>query len=230
MKSIGLIGGMSWESTAQYYSLLNQEIRSRMQGLHSAPIWLHSVDFEPIEKLQSEGKWDEAGEFLAQIALKLENSGAHAIALCTNTMHKVAPKICEKISVPFLHIAHICAKALLEKGIDEVLLLGTRFTMNEPFYTEILNSYNIKVHIPSNPSKIDSIIFNELCLGVIKPDSKSFYIDAICEAQRLYPNIGGVILGCTEIGMLLKEHDSKLPLFDTTLLHVKAIADFVTSK
>jgi aspartate racemase len=229
MKTVGLIGGMSWESTAHYYTLLNQEIRERLGGLHSASLLLHSVDFAPIEELQRKGRWSEAGEILAQIAFNLQQSGCDAVALCTNTMHKVAPQICQKISIPFLHIAHITAKALKEQNIDEVLLLGTRFTMTEPFYSQILGEHGIKVQIPQNTTRIDEIIFKELCLGVVEPRSKAFYLESIQDMSQKHPSIGGVILGCTEIGMLINQKDCALPLFDTTVLHVRAIADFVTS-
>jgi len=229
MQSIGLIGGMSWESTSHYYTKINRAIGRAKGGLHSAPLWLHSVDFAPIEALQREGKWEEAGQKLVHIARHLERSGAQGIALCTNTMHKVAPLICGAITVPFLHIASATAQTLLENKVTEILLLGTRFTMQEPFYKEVLTQHGITVHVPEETKELDRIIFEELCKGKVCNSSKSYYQRTILEHLRLCPTTQGVVLGCTEIGMLLEVSDAPIPLFDTTDIHVDAIVKFILS-
>ncbi|MBE0495762.1 MAG: amino acid racemase [Campylobacterales bacterium] len=227
MQSIGLIGGMSWESTSHYYTKLNRAIGAAKGGLHSAPLWLHSVDFAPIEVLQREGKWEEAGKQLATAAAALERAGAQGIALCTNTMHKIAPMISEAISVPFLHIAHATARALLDENVREILLLGTRFTMQEAFYKEVLIEQGIRVHIPQETAEIDRIIFEELCKGKVCEPSKAYYVRVIQEHLNAHPATQGVVLGCTEIGMLLEAKDAKIPLFDTTEIHVNALKEFI---
>lgn len=227
MKSIGLIGGMSWESTRAYYTKLNSAIAAQKGGLHSAPIWLHSVDFAPIEALQRTHQWDKAGELLARSARSLEQAGAEAIALCTNTMHKIAPVIAAKLHVPFIHIAHASGEALRAQGIEEVLLLGTRYTMQEPFYAKILAQYGITVHLPSQQEELDRIIFEELCLGHFYPRAKAVYEAEILTHLKHHPQTKGVLLACTEIGLLLQEDTLPVPLFDTLDLHVKAITAFM---
>ncbi len=222
MKTIGLIGGMSWESTKSYYELLNQGVKQRLGGLHSAKILLYSVDFAPIEKMQQQGQWAEAGSLLADIALRLQQAGADMIVLCTNTMHKVAPQITQSLSIPLIHIAQSTAKAFIGAQKKHAILLGTRFTMQEDFYTSILEKNGIRVSIPKQKEieKINDIIFNELCLGVCSQDSKHDFLQTI---HRLYTDdksIDSVILGCTEIGLLITQKDSFLPFFDTTILHV----------
>ena len=222
MKTIGLIGGMSWESTLSYYKFLNLGVKERLGGLHSAKIILYSVDFAPIEALQRLGKWEEAGAILAEAAQSLQKAGADIIVLCTNTMHKVASTITHAIDIPFVHIAEATAKALLKNEKKHAILLGTRFTMQEDFYTSILKQKGIHVTIPPivDITEINRIIFEELCLGICNDASKNFFlksIHALCEQDK---TIDSVILGCTEIGLLLHQNDFFLPFFDTTILHV----------
>lgn len=220
---IGLIGGMSWESTLSYYKLLNEGVRQKLGGLHSAKIILHSVDFAPIALLQNEAKWEEAGTILNQTALSLERAGADFILLCTNTMHKVAPQIIQNCHIPFVHIAEATAKALQKNHSKKTILLGTKFTMQESFYKDVLQSYGISVVIPSEKDifLINQIIFDELCLGMIKGSSKELFLSIINGLKNDDQMIDSVILGCTEIGLLLDPKSSQLPLYDTTLLHVK---------
>ena len=222
MKTIGLIGGMSWESTLSYYKLLNEGVKEIRGGLHSAQIILYSVDFAPIEKLQNEGKWEEAGEILSSAAQALERAGVDIILLCTNTMHKVAPQIIKHCNVPFLHIAEATANALLKCDARDAILLGTKFTMQESFYKDVLATHGITTYVPNqnDTDSINRIIFQELCLGIIKEASKKAFLDIIQKLKNDNPSIDSVILGCTEIGLLLQQNDSALPLFDTTVLHV----------
>ena len=222
MKTIGLIGGMSWESSLSYYKLLNLGVKERLGGLHSAKIILYSVDFEPIETMQRNAQWDKAGALLAEAAKSLQNAGAEMIVLCTNTMHKVAPLIVKSLNIPFIHIAHATAKALHADHKHHAILLGTQFTMQEDFYTSVLKKEGIRVTIPpiSDITRINRIIFNELCLGECKEESKHYFLELI---QKLYNDdktIDSVILGCTEIGLLIAQKDSSLAFFDTTILHV----------
>ena len=222
MKTIGLIGGMSWESTVTYYRLINEAVKERLGGLHSAKILLYSVDFQEIEECQTRGEWDRSAAILGDAAKRLE--GADCIVICTNTMHKVAPQIGEQISIPILHIAEATAKELAGRGISRVLLLGTRYTMQQDFYKEKLVERGLEVLVPGDADMeiVNRIIFNELCLGVISEDSKKEYL-RIIEDQR---NRGaqGVILGCTEIGLLISQADTDLPVFDTTQIHAARAA------
>lgn len=213
---------MSWESTAHYYAVLNQETGRRLGGLHSAPILLNSVDFAPIEELQRAGDWHKAGEMLADIAVSLEAQGAGVIGLATNTMHIVAPAIMAQISVPFIHIADPTADALLADGYDTVGLLGTRFTMEMPFYRERLEGRGLKVLIPEvDRTNLNGIIYEELCRGIVREESRAVYVTAI---ERLAARgAQAIILGCTEIDMLIDDSNSPLPVFDTTDLHAKAL-------
>ena len=222
MKTIGLIGGMSWESTLSYYKLLNEGVKARLGGLHSAKIILHSVDFAPIAKLQTEGKWEESALIIQEAALSLERAGVDFILLCTNTMHKVLPLVTPHIKVPFLHIAEATANALNAHGAHKAILLGTKFTMQESFYKDLLNAHHIDVVIPDQKSieTINQIIFKELCVGKIETASKEIFLKIIDDLTCHNPSIDAVILGCTEIGLLLNQQSSKLPLFDTTILHV----------
>jgi len=222
MRTIGLIGGMSWESTAHYYAVLNRETARVLGGLHSAPILLNSVDFAPIEELQRSGDWQQAGEILADIAVSLEAQGAGVIGLATNTMHIVAPAITAQIAVPFIHIADPTAEALLADGYDTVGLLGTRFTMEMPFYRERLEARGLKVLIPEvERTNLNGIIYEELCRGIVREESRALYVSAI---ERLAAaGAQAVILGCTEIDMLIDDSNSPLPVFDTTDLHAKAL-------
>ena len=224
MKTIGLIGGMSWESTQSYYTLLNEGVKAHCGGLHSAKIILYSVDFAPIARFQSEGKWEEAAELIQEAALSLERAGVDFILLCTNTMHKILPLITPHVKTPFLHIAEATANALHAQGARKAILLGTKFTMQETFYTEVLNAHQIEVVIPDAASieKINRIIFDELCVGKIETASKEIFLNIIDVLQRHDQTIDAVILGCTEIGLLLDQKSSPLPLFDTTVLHVNA--------
>lgn len=222
MKTIGLIGGMSWESSAEYYRLLNEQVKQRLGGLHSAECLMYSVDFEEIERFQSEGKWQEAGERLADVARSLEKGGAELIVLCTNTMHKVISSIEEAVSVPVLHIADATAKEICTNHLHTVGLLGTKYTMEQDFYKERIADNGIKVLIPEAAERdmINQIIFEELCLGEINHTSKVKYQQAI---QNLIDRgAQGIILGCTEIGLLIHDEDAEVPLFDTAQIHVKA--------
>jgi aspartate racemase len=222
MKTIGLIGGMSWESTAHYYAILNRQVAERMGGLHSAEILMHSVDFAPIEAMQRADRWDEAGAELGRIAAELEVAGAGLIGLATNTMHVVADAITSRISVPFVHIADPTADALVADGVTTVGLLGTRFTMEMPFYRERLAAKGLTVLVPDiGQTNLNGIIYEELCRGIVREPSRQTYVEAI---ERL----GGrgaeaVILGCTEISMLIDDAVSPLPTYDTTDLHARAL-------
>jgi aspartate racemase len=222
MKTIGLIGGMSWESTVHYYQIMNREAARRLGGLHSAPILLHSVDFAPIEALQRQGDWVGAGVILADIAKSLEAGGAGVIGLATNTMHVVADAITAAISVPFVHIADPTADALLADGFGRVGLLGTRFTIEMPFYKQKLADRGLEVLVPDvGITNLNGIIYEELVLGIVRDASRQVYVEAI---ERLAARgAEAVILGCTEICMLIDDDSSPLPTFDTTALHAKAL-------
>lgn len=226
MKTIGLIGGMSWESTVTYYQLLNEEIRRALGGLHSAQCLMYSVDFSEIEHYQITGQWDRCGDVLADAAYKLEQAGSDAIILCTNTMHKVADAITQRIRVPFLHIAQMTANVLEQRGVQNVALLGTVYTMEQDFYKSILRQQGIHVLIPEEGERqeVNRIIFEELCLGVIKETSKQYYLNMI--SKLCQQGAQGVILGCTEIGLLVKQSDTSYPLFDTTQIHAQEAARF----
>ena len=224
MKTIGLIGGMSWESTVTYYQIINRTVQDELGGLHSAKIYLYSVDFAEIEAYQANGEWEKSGEVLAEAAWRLEQAGAELILICTNTMHKVAPMVKEKISVPMLHIAEATAQELQKCGISKVGLLGTRYTMTQDFYKSKLTDAGIEVVIPEEQDVefVNHVIYNELCLGVIKEESKQQYLQIIDKlAQK---GAQGVILGCTEIGLLVNQQDTNLPVFDTTYIHGKNAA------
>jgi aspartate racemase len=224
MKTIGLIGGMSWESTAHYYAALNRETAARLGGLHSAPILLHSVDFAPIEVLQRAGDWAEAGRQLAAVARGLEAQGADLIGLATNTMHIVADAIAEGLSVPMIHIADPTAAALLADGVRRVGLLGTRFTMEQPFYRERLAAGGLEVLVPETGiTNLNGIIYEELCRGIVRDPSRAIYVEAI--ARLAARGAEAVILGCTEIGMLITDDVSPIPVYDTTALHAKALVE-----
>ena len=224
MKTIGMIGGMSWESTVTYYKIINEVVKEELGGLHSAKILLYSVDFEEIEKYQSDGEWDWAGEVLAEAAGKLENAGADYIVICTNTMHKVVPQIEARIGIPVIHIAEATADILLQSGINRVALLGTKYTMTQDFYKEKLVGAGIEVLIPGEEEieEINEVIFKELCRGIISEASKQKYLAVIDKLAAA--GAQGVILGCTEIGMLIREADTALPVFDTTQIHATKAA------
>ena len=222
MKTIGLIGGMSWESTAHYYRILNEETARRLGGFHSAPILLQSLDFAPIEELQRAGNWDEAGAILAASAKRLEGAGAGVIGLATNTMHIVAAQVMDGINVPFVHIADPTAEALMAKEFRRVGLLGTRFTMEMPFYKDRLKARGLDVLVPDEEvPALNAIIYDELCHGIVHDVSWQIFVTSIRRlAER---GAQAVILGCTEIGMLIDETSCPLPVFDTTALHAKAL-------
>jgi len=222
MKTIGLIGGMSWESTAHYYAILNRETARHLGGLHSAPVIVHSVDFAPIEQRQRTGDWHGAGEELARIAASLEHQGAGLIGLATNTMHICAPQIRAGIGIPFIHIATPTAEALLADGMAKVGLLGTRFTMEKRFYINELEAAGLNVIVPDvGITNLNGIIYEELCLGIVRDESRRTYVDAIARLQGR--GAEAVILGCTEIGMLIDDTVSPLPTYDTTDLHARAL-------
>ena len=224
MKTIGIIGGMSWESTAQYYALINRETAKRRGGLHSAPILLDSLDFAEIEALQSEGDWTGAGERLAASARRLETAGAEMLVLATNTMHIVAQSIEAATTIPFLHIADPTADALIADGAEIVGLLGTRFTMEMDFYKDRLRKRGIDPIVPEvDRTNLDGIIYNELCRGIISDASRSIYVAAI---ERLAARgAQAIILGCTELGLLISDDDSPLPLYDTAALHANSAVE-----
>jgi len=221
LKTIGLIGGMSWESTQTYYRLINQKVRDELGGLHSAKLVLYSVDFAEIETLQHQGDWQATAEILGSVGRSVESAGADFLVLCTNTMHKVAPQIERAVSIPLLHIADATAKVLKKDGVTCVGLLGTRFTMEQTFYLGRLQDHGIRVVVPDGPQRerIHSVIYNELCRGVVKPDSKAVYLEVVASlAER---GAQGVILGCTEIGLLIQGSDTNVPLYDTTEIHAE---------
>lgn len=224
MKTIGLIGGMSWESTVTYYQLINETVKRELGGLHSGKILMYSVDFAEIEEYQAKGEWDKSAQVLADVVLRLEQAGADFIVICTNTMHKVVPQIKGKIHIPILHIAEATAEALKEAGITKVGLLGTKYTMTQDFYKEKLIDAGIEVVIPDSAGveTVNDVIYNELCLGIIKADSRQKFQAVI--AQLAETGAQGVILGCTEIGLLIKQADTDLPVFDTTLIHATKAA------
>ncbi|SEL49472.1 aspartate/glutamate racemase family protein [Halomonas daqiaonensis] len=221
MQTIGLIGGMSWESTQTYYRLINQQVRERLGGLHSARLVLYSVDFAEIEALQHRGDWDATAEILGSAAQALEAAGADFLVLCTNTMHKVAPQIESTVAIPLLHIADATASLLLDDDVTRVGLLGTRFTMEQAFYRERLEARGIEVLVPGDAQRevIHDVIYRELCQGVITPESKAAYLGVVDTlAQR---GAQGVILGCTEIGLLIQAGDTDVSLYDTSAIHAE---------
>lgn len=226
MKTIGMIGGMSWESSAEYYRIINEEVKRRLGDLHSAKCVLASVDFAEIEVLQREGRWEEAGRAMAAEARALERAGADFVILCTNTMHISAAEIEAAISIPFLHIADPTAEAVKAAGIQTVGLLGTRFTMEQDFYKgRLQEKHGLRVLVPDAEDRdiVHRVIYEELVLGVVNPQSRAQYARIM---QGLVDKGGqGIILGCTEIGLLVKAEDSRVPLFDTTLIHALAAVD-----
>ncbi len=219
MKTIGLIGGMSWESTITYYQVINTVIKERLGGLHSSKCILYSVDFQEIEECQSSGNWEKSAKILADAAIKLQEAGADFIVICTNTMHKVSDKIQESIHIPLLHIADVTATVLREKEIKKVALLSTKYTMEQDFYKNVIINNGIEVLIPNEEDRIivNDTIFNELCLGIISESSKKAFLSIIDKLGK--QGAEAVILGCTEIGLLIKQNDTSIPLFDTTVIH-----------
>jgi len=226
MKTAGLLGGMSWESTVPYFQVMNREVGRRLGGLHSARILLLSVDFQEIEVLQHQGRWDELGGMLARDARTLDEAGAEFLVLCTNTMHRVAPAIEDAISIPLLHIADATATRIHAAGLSRVGLLGTRFTMEEEFYKGRLQvRHGLDVVVPPEEQRtaVHRVIYEELVLGKVLPESRAEYQDIVRGMEE--EGAQGVILGCTEIGMLLGPGDADVPLFDTALIHAEAAAD-----
>ncbi len=220
MKTVGMLGGMSWESTASYYKALNEGVKSRLGGLHSAKICLYSVDFDEIEKLQHQGKWSETAQILAEAAKSVERGGADFLMICTNTMHKVVPEIESHISIPILHIADATAESLVQDGVTKVGLLGTRFTMEQDFYKgRISEKFGIEVVVPNvdEQTVVHDIIYQELCLGQINTHSRESYLKIIANLHA--HGAQAVILGCTEIALLVKQSDTTVPLYDTTEIH-----------
>ncbi|MFF8608735.1 aspartate/glutamate racemase family protein [Streptomyces sp. NPDC015346] len=225
MKTIGLIGGMSWESSAEYYRLLNEGVRERLGGLHSARCVLHSVDFAEIERLQAAGEWERAGEVLAGAARGLEAAGVDMVLICTNTMHKVADQVERAVDVPLLHLGDATARAVRAEGLTTVGLLGTAFTMEQDFYRDRLASHGLTVLVPGADDRADvhRVIYEELCLGVVREESRATYrqvIDRLVDAGAQ-----GVILGCTEIELLVRPEDSPVAVFPTTRIHAEAAVE-----
>lgn len=227
MKTLGLIGGMSWESTVPYYRLINEGVKARLGGLHSARLVLYSVDFAQVEVLQRAGDWAAAGDLLAQAARTLQTAGAQAIVLCTNTMHKVAPAIEAAVQLPLLHIADATADAIVAQGLKRVALLGTRFTMEQDFYKSRLSEqYGLDVMVPNPPEReaVHRIIYEELCLGQIRESSREVYRSII--RGLVEQGAQAIVLACTEIGLLVSAQDCTVPLFDSTVLHAQAAVDW----
>lgn len=227
MKTIGLIGGMSWESTAEYYRIINETVRGRLGGFHSAKIVMYSVDFEEVEQLQHQGRWEEATNLMIDAAKRVERGGADFVLICTNTMHKMADDVATNISIPLLHIADATAEKITSLDLKKIGLLGTKFTMEQDFYKGRLKErFDIDVVIPneSNREIVHNVIYKELCLGEIK-DLSGERIKTIING--LSDNgAQGIILGCTELPLLIKQEDCPVPLFDTTVIHAKAAVDY----
>ena len=230
MKTIGLLGGMSWESTLTYYRAVNEGVKARLGGLHSAKIVLYSVDFDPIEKLQHKGDWAATGDMLARAARRIEAGGADFLLICTNTMHKVADGVAAAVGIPLLHIADATGKALRQAGIRRVGLLGTAFTMEQDFYKgRLAENFGLEVLVPGEDDRrrVHDVIYKELCLGTVNPESRRAFIDI---ADRLAARgAEGVILGCTEIGLLIRQADTAVPLYDTTMIHAQRAVDMALS-
>lgn len=227
MKTMGLIGGMSWESSLEYYRIVNETVKEKLGGLHSCKCLMYSVDFGVIEALQHQNKWDELTKLMIEAAQNLKHGGADFIVICTNTMHKMAPEIETATGLNVLHIADVTGAAISKDQIQKVGLLGTRFTMEGDFYKKRLkDNYDIEVIIPEDADRqiIHDIIYNELCLGIIKDDSRQKYINII---NKLCANgAEGIILGCTEIPLLIKQSDVLIPVYDTTKIHAESAVDF----
>ena len=227
MKTIGMIGGMSWESSIEYYRIVNQTVREKLGGLHSAKSIMYSVEFAEIEALQHQNRWDELAKIMIEAARSLERGGADFVIICTNTMHKLYDKVQNDIKIPMLNIADATAEKIKADGIDKIALLGTRFTMEEDFYKgRLVDRYGLDVIIPAEKEMeiVHRVIYDELCAGIINSDSKQKYAEII--KGLVAEGAAGVILGCTEIGLLVKQEDSPVPLFDTTEIHARAAVDY----
>ena len=230
MKTIGLLGGMSWESTVEYYRLINEGIKSKLSGLHSAQIAMYSVDFEPIEQLQKSGEWESSGEILADAAKKIESAGADFLLICTNTMHKVAQQIEAAIQIPLIHIADATAEELIKNNMQSVGLLGTVFTMEQDFYKgRLQDKFGLNVVIPEKADReiVHKVIYQELCLGNVQTDSRNEYLRIIKDLSE--QGAQAVILGCTEIGILVKQSDTEIKLLDTTAIHAQKAVEMAIS-
>jgi len=225
VKRIGLLGGMSWQSSALYYSLINELVAERLGGFHSADLIMRSVDFAEVERLQAEAAWDSVGDLLASAARDLESAGADLIVLCTNTMHKVAPQIQSAVTIPLLHLGDVTAAAVQATGITSVGLLGTRFTMQESFYRDRIASHGLTVIVPDADDRatVNRIIYDELVHGIVHDESRAAFIDII--GRLAQAGAQGVILGCTEIELLVRPGDTPLPVFATTSIHAAAAVD-----
>lgn len=231
MRTIGLIGGMSWESTAVYYRRLNEQVRAQLGGLHSADILMRSINFDAIVRLQKQGRWDEACQVLAGIARGLESGGAGCLLICTNTMHKLADEVQRAVSIPLLHIADVTGSAVKAAGLRRPLLLATRYTMEQEFYVARLREgFGLDPVIPHADDRaiIHDIIFDELCQGIVRQESRRLYLDAIARGKE--QGADGVILGCTEICLLVGPEHIDLPVFDSTMLHADAALEFAMAK
>ena len=230
MKVIGLLGGMSWESTVSYYQIINRMVRQRLGGLHSAKCLLFSVDFAEIEACQAEGRWDDAAAALAEGARRLEQGGADFFLICTNTMHKVALQVASAVRIPLLHLAEATADELQRRGMTRVALLGTRYTMEEDFYSGVLRQRGLEVLVPEARERnmINEVIFQELCLGRIEDDSRRMFLKVIGALQAR--GAQGVVLGCTEIGLLVRPEHTDVPLLDTTLVHATAAVEMALDR
>jgi aspartate racemase len=224
MKTIGLIGGMSWESTVTYYQIINREIKEKLGGFHSSNCILYSVDFQEVEESQARGDWEKGAEILTKAAQSLERAGADFIIICTNTMHKVADKVKEQVQIPLLHIAEVTADELQKNSVKTVALLGTKYTMEQDFYKSKLIERGITVIIPDKADRefINHTIYHELCLGIIDAASRQRLLSILSELTD--QGAEGIILGCTEIGLLINQDNTKIPLYDTTLIHAKSAA------
>ena len=225
MKTLGLLGGMSWESTLEYYRLANEETRARLGGLHSAPLLLWSADFAEIEELQAAGRWEDAGSHLAGAAQALERAGAELLVLCTNTMHKVADTIEASVGIPLVHIVDSVAVALAAAGMERVGLLGTQFTMQEPFWADRMARHRIDILVPGAEDRetVHRTIYDELCLGVFRTESRARFVEIV--EKLAADGADGVVLGCTEIELLVRPDDTPVPLFLSTALHVASAID-----
>ena len=231
MKTLGLIGGMSWESTAIYYRLLNEIVRERLGGLHSARLLLWSFDFTEIAERQHAGDWQGAGALLVEAARKLEAGGAEGLLICTNTMHKVADDVQAAISIPLIHIADATGHAVVEAGVKRPALLATRFTMEQDFYKgRLAQKYGLEPIVPGQAGRdmVHKVIYDELCQGIVNADSHTAYVEEVGRMRR-DDRVDGVIMGCTEITMLIGERDFDIPVFDTTRIHAEAAVDFALS-
>ncbi|KAA0913422.1 aspartate/glutamate racemase family protein [Psychrobacter sp. ANT_WB68] len=228
-RTLGIIGGMSWESTESYYRLINEGVKAKLGGLHSADLLIHSVDFAPINKLQAQGAWNEMGVIMASSGKRLQAAGAQGLLIATNTMHKVVDEMQAATGLPIIHIADVTAAAIKQQDFTKVALLGTQFTMTQDFYKQRLIDAGLQVLIPENDGRaeVHRIIYEELCQGQLLDSSRQYYQQVIQDLAN--KGAEGVILGCTEIGLLIQQADSPIPVFDTTAIHAAAAVDFLLS-